>query len=68
MANEHHLQGMRTLNANRHLKRSVNFEANIYEVLLYTKNNRRKFPHLVCKLVEKSVNWQTWQHGQTYKY
>jgi hypothetical protein len=32
----HHLQGMRTLNANHHLPRSVTFEAVICEVLLYT--------------------------------
>ena len=31
----HHLQGMRTLNANRHLARFVTFEAIIFEVLLY---------------------------------
>ena len=35
MAIERHLQGMRTLNANRHLARSVTFEAIICEVLLY---------------------------------
>ena len=35
MAIERHLQGMRTLNANRPLARSVTFEAVIWEVLLY---------------------------------
>ena len=35
MAIERHLQEMRTLNANRHLERSITFEAIICEVLLY---------------------------------
>ena len=35
MAIERHLQGMRTLNANCHLARSITFEAVIWKVLLY---------------------------------
>ena len=38
MAIECHLQGMRTLNTNRHLAKSVTFEAVVCEVLLYKSN------------------------------
>ena len=45
----HHLQGMRTLNANRQLARFVTFEAVICEDLLYSCKLLR--PHVIGEVI-----------------
>ena len=59
MAIERHLQGMRTLNDNRHLARSITFEAVICENLLYNNdqinnNQPNDYNHRVITPIQKS--------------
>ena len=56
----HHLQGLRTLNANRHLARSVTFEAVICKVLLYWEVGLEFVDFAKLKILECKIDakWQ----------